>query len=265
VTQTAVPQTRTTVQPPRRQARLTWRQVVLPPLVLAVVVGLTLWWITTRDLDALERNALVPAQVWAAFLQQVKLTVISTALVLAIAVPLGVVLTRRGTRFAAPVVTAIAGIGQATPAIGLLVLLALWLGLGDVPAVVGMVVYAALPVLSNTMAGLRAVDPLLVEAGKGVGMSARQVLARIELPLAVPLILAGARTTLVLNVGTATLATFVDAGGLGQIIQAGILLQRPRVLLFGSILTVVLALLVDWIGSLAERLLRPRGVETEAS
>jgi osmoprotectant transport system permease protein len=93
-------------------------------------------------------------------------------------------------------------------------------------------------------------------------MSSSGVLARVELPLAVPLFLAGVRTALVLNVGTATLATFGGGGGLGVLITTGISTHRMPVLMLGSILTVVLALLLDWLASLAELLLRPRGLET---
>ncbi|CAM5235695.1 ABC transporter permease [Streptomyces hirsutus] len=132
-------------------------------------------------------------------------------------------------------------------------------------ALIGMIAYAVLPVLSNTIAGLQANDPTLLEAARGIGMSPPGVLARVELPLAVPRsILAGVRTALVLNVGTATLATFGGGGGLGVLITTGITSQRMPVLVLGSILTVALALLVDWLASLAELLLRPRGLEAGA-
>ncbi|MFF3251907.1 ABC transporter permease [Actinacidiphila glaucinigra] len=242
--------------------RLTWRRLLVTPVALALVLLATYLWITGITLDSIAENALVGDTVRVRLWQHVKLTAISTFWVLVIAVPLGVALTRRRLRPAAPVVTAIANIGQATPAIGMLALLVVWLGIGPGTALVGMVVYAVLPVLSNTMAGLRAIDPTLIEASRGIGMSAAGTLSRIELPLAVPLILAGVRTALVLNVGTATLATFVGGGGLGDIITTGIVTQRMPVLVLGSVLTVVLALLVDWLASLAEQLLRPHGLET---
>jgi len=157
-----------------------------------------------------------------------------------------------------------ANMGQATPAIGLLALLVIWLGTGEKAALIGIIIYAVLPVLSNTIAGLKANDPTLLEAARGIGMSPLGVLAKVELPLAVPLILAGVRTALVLNVGTATLATFGGGGGLGVLITTGITTQRMPVLVLGSILTVSLALLVDWLASLAELLLRPRGLEAGA-
>jgi len=245
-------------KPPRR---ITWRKLVILPAVLAVVLVLTYIWINNVHLDSIAENSLAGDTVELRWWQHVKLTAISTFWVLIIAIPLGIALTRRGVSKAAPVVTAIANIGQATPAIGLLALLVIWLGIGPSTAITGMVIYAVLPVLSNTVAGLKAIEPSMVEAARGIGMSAMGTLTRVELPLAVPLILAGVRTALVLNVGTATLATFGGGGGLGDLITSGIQTQRMPVLVLGSVLTVVLALLVDWLASLAEVALTPRGLE----
>ncbi|WP_406164179.1 ABC transporter permease [Streptomyces canus] len=245
--------------PPTR--RVTWQKLTFLPAFLIAVLLATWLWFAQADLDPISENALSNGQVSKALWQQVELTVISTFFVLIIAIPLGIVLTRRTFRKASPVAMALANMGQATPAIGLLALLVIWLGTGMKAALIGMVAYAVLPVLSNTIAGLKANDPTLLEAARGIGMSPMGVLSRVELPLAVPLILAGVRTALVLNVGTATLATFGGGGGLGVLITTGITNQRMPVLMLGSILTVTLALLVDWLASLAELLLRPRGLE----
>ncbi|MFI7398947.1 ABC transporter permease [Streptomyces sp. NPDC049541] len=241
--------------------RITWQKLTFLPAVLVAVLLATWLWFRQADLDSISENALSGGQVSKALWQHVELTVISTFFVLIIAIPLGVLLTRRAFRRGTPVAMAIANMGQATPAIGLLALLVIWLGTGTKAALIGIIIYAVLPVLSNTIAGLKANDPTLLEAARGIGMSPLGVLARVELPLAVPLILAGVRTALVLNVGTATLATFGGGGGLGVLITTGITNQRMPVLVLGSILTVVLALLVDWLASLAELLLRPRGLE----
>ncbi|WP_329025703.1 MULTISPECIES: ABC transporter permease [unclassified Streptomyces] len=248
-------------QPSKPPRRITWRKLVVLPAALAVVLVLTYVWINNVHLDSIAENSLAGDTVEVRWWQHVRLTAISTFWVLIIAIPLGIALTRRGLSRAAPVVTAIANIGQATPAIGLLALLVIWLGIGPSTAITGMVIYAVLPVLSNTVAGLKAIEPSMVEAARGIGMSAMGTLTRVELPLAVPLILAGVRTALVLNVGTATLATFGGGGGLGDLITSGIQTQRMPVLVLGSVLTVVLALLVDWLASLAEVALTPRGLE----
>ncbi|WP_436845602.1 ABC transporter permease [Streptomyces canus] len=249
--------------PPTR--RVTWQKLTFLPAFLITVLLATWLWFEQADLDPISENALSNGQVSKALWQQVELTAISTFFVLIIAIPLGIVLTRRGFRKASPVATAFATMGQATPAIGLLALLVIWLGTGMKAALIGMVAYAVLPVLSNTIAGLKANDPTLLEAARGIGMSSMEVLSRVELPLAAPLVLAGVRTALVLDVGTATLATFGGGGGLGVLITTGITTQRMPVLMLGSILTVTLALLVDWLASLAELLLRPRGLEARGT
>jgi osmoprotectant transport system permease protein len=244
-----------------RASRLTWQKLTFLPAVLTVVLLTTWLWFRQAELDPLSENALSGGQVWKALRQQIELTVISTFFVLIIAIPLGILLTRKVFRKATPAAMTVANMGQATPAIGLLALLVIWLGIGQKAALIGIIAYAILPVLSNTIAGLKANDPSLLEAAEGIGMSPVGVLTRVELPLAVPLILAGVRTALVLNVGTATLATFGGGGGLGVLITTGITNQRMPVLVLGSVLTVSLALLVDWLASLAEVLLSPRGLE----
>ncbi|MDH6702158.1 ABC transporter permease [Streptomyces griseoviridis] len=249
--------------PARPGRRITWQRLTILPAFLIALLLATWLWFKQADLDAISKNALSHGQVSKALWQQIELVAISTFFVLIIAIPLGILLTRRTFQKATPVAMAFANMGQATPAIGLLALLVIWLGTGMRAALIGIIIYAVLPVLSNTIAGLRANDPTLLEAARGIGMSPLGVLRRVELPLAVPLILAGVRTALVLNVGTATLATFGGGGGLGVLITTGITNQRMPVLVLGSILTVSLALLVDWLASLAELLLRPRGLEVE--
>ncbi|WP_328669365.1 ABC transporter permease [Streptomyces sp. NBC_00328] len=245
--------------PPGR--RISWQKLTFLPAVLIALLLATWIWFQQADLDAISKNALSNGQVSKALWQHIQLTVISTFFVLIIAIPLGILLTRKAFRKLTPIAMTVANMGQATPAIGLLALLVIWLGTGEKSALIGITIYAILPVLSNTIAGLKANDPTLLEAARGIGMSPPGVLTRVELPLAVPLILAGVRTALVLNVGTATLATFGGGGGLGVLITTGITTQRMPVLVLGAILTVALALLVDWLASLAELLLRPRGLE----
>ena len=193
-------------------------------------------------------------------MEHLQLTVVAAAIVLVIAIPLGVLLTRRPFRRLSGPVMVVANIGQAAPAIGLIVLLAFIVGFGFTAAVIALVAYAVLPVLRNTMVGLQQVDQRLVEAGRGMGMSAAAVLFRVELPLAVPVMLAGIRTALVLLVGTATLATFINGGGLGILITTGVNLNLTKVLVVGSLLVALLAIVVDWLGRVVEHVARPKGL-----
>lgn len=236
--------------------------IVLFAIPVIVAVGFVIYalWRNTADLDSVEESALgwgtIGDQIW----EHVQLTFVSAFLVVVIAVPLGILLTRGRARRAAPVVVGLANAGQAAPSVGLIVLFAMWLQPGFKTAVFALTVYAILPVLRNTIVGLQGVDPTLVEAGRGVGMTAASVLLRIELPLALPVIMAGVRTALVLLVGTATLATFINGGGLGATLQAGIALLRYPVIVSGAVLVALLALLIEWLGRVLELATHPKGV-----
>ncbi|WP_370289633.1 ABC transporter permease [Nocardioides sp.] len=238
--------------------------LIAPPVLAALILGGYALWRGTADLDTTEQRQLRWSTVRAQFLEHLQLTVVASLLVVLVAVPLGVLLTRGRLRRLAPGVVAVANIGQAAPSLGLLVLLYIWLNdagwTGFGVAVLTLTLYGLLPVLRNTITGLRGVDPTLVEAGRGIGMSAFSVLVRIELPLAIPVIMTGLRTALVLVVGTAALATFIDGGGLGGIINSGISLFRFEVMVAGALLVAALALAVEWVGRVLEVLVRPRGL-----
>ena len=230
------------------------------PALVAVTLGVWVWWRLTADLDSIEQRQLAWRTVGSLTWRHIEISLVTTGLVLLTAIPLGVLLTRGRFRRLAPFVVGMGNIGQAAPAIGLVVLFAIWIGFGFWTAVLAFTLYGVLPVLRNTIVGLQGVDPTLVEAGRGVGMSAAAVLFRVELPLAVPVIMAGVRTALVLVVGVASFATFVDAGGLGALIQTGITLFRTSVLVSGGLLIALLALLVDWAGRVLETVARPKGL-----
>ncbi len=248
---------------PTRKRRIdseTLLMLVVPPIVVLVVFGGYALWRQTADLDSVEQSQLAWPVVWRLIWEHVQITVVAAVAVVLVAVPLGILLTRGRARRFAPMVVAVANGGQAAPSVGLIVLLALWIGFGFWTAILALTLYGVLPVLRNTITGLQGVDRTLVEAGRGVGMSAASVLLRIELPLAIPVIMAGVRTALVLIVGTAALATFINAGGLGALIDAGITNYRFSILISGAVLIALLALLVEWVGRLLELLTRPKGL-----
>jgi osmoprotectant transport system permease protein len=232
------------------------------PVVVLVIVAVTLIWVFASGLSATEKETLNAPTLLEALRDHVAMTVVVTAIVVLVAVPLGVMVTRPWARWAAPVLLAIANIGQAAPALGVLVLWFIVTGAvgGLWVAALPLAFYSLLPVLRNTMVGLQQVDPALVDAGRGIGMSASAVLWRVEFPLAIPLILAGLRTSLVLAVGTATFGMFVNAGGFGLLIDTGYKLNLTPVLITGSVLAVALALLVDWLGAVAEQYFGPKGL-----
>lgn len=182
------------------------------------------------------------------------LVAVSTFLAAAIGVPLGIVLTRK-PRFARPVL-AIAGIVQTIPSLalfGFLLPLPLIGGIGARTAIVALLVYAMLPVLRNTYAGILSVDPSISEAATGLGMTQRQRLWWVELPLALPVVLAGVRIATVVSIGLATIAAAIGAGGLGVLIYRGIAIVDNRQILAGAVPAALLALAADGLLGLLER------------
>lgn len=240
-------------------ARKVLRYLTMPALLVAICVGLYLW-VSSLELDSIEQRALNRDYIVQRMLQHLELSLITTVVVVVLAVTTGIILTRPAMRRVIPPVVALAGIGQAIPSIGLLVLFAILFGTGPRWAILALIIYAFLPVLRNTMVGLQQVDRSVIEAGRGMGMTKTAVLFRIELPLAIPVMLAGIRTALILAVGTATLATFINAGGMGDMIDEGLSLSRESVLITGALLTAVLALAIDYVAGVIEDILKPKGL-----
>jgi len=250
---------------PGRLGREGWIMLVVPPVLIALAVGGFLWWrATTTFTDPVEAQQLRWSELRLLTWEHIKLTFVSAAIVVVLSVPAGVMLTRRVFRPVTPIVIGIANFGQSAPAVGLIILLYLWLRdfgfSGFWVAVVTLSLYGILPVLRNTITGIQGVDPTLVEAGRGVGMTTVGTLVTIELRLAVPVIMSGIRTSLVLIAGTAALACFINAGGLGTILYTGISLFRFSLMIVGALLIALLALLIEWLGRVVEFAVRPKGV-----
>lgn len=240
--------------------RVPLRVMFTTPMVLLAATLALYAWVRTRHLDSVDTRILNSSQLFRALGQHLLLVGVSTVAVVLIAVPLGIFLSRPSARHVAPFVLAIVVGAQSIPSFGLLVIFAITLGLGAKYAIYALIISALLPVLSNTIAGLEQIDAELKEAASGIGLTRGQILRQIELPLAVPVILAGLRTAVVWNVGTATVAAFAGAGGLGSIIQVGLIQNRAVVTLVGGALTAVLALSLDHIARLAQDFLTPRGL-----
>ncbi len=237
--------------------------IVTPVIVALIVIGVVLW-ITAQDFGAPGRapegRALAFDNLLTEFSQHAFLVAVSTVVVVVLSIPLGVLLSRRSAGRAGDVVLAIGGFLQALPPFGVIILMAFSsLGFGSPSAIVALVIASFLPVLTNTVVGLRAVEPSFIEAARGIGMSAAMTLRRVELPLAVPVMVAGIRVALVLNVGTATLATYIGAGGLGTPILSMLKLGRNDAAFAVAALVTALALFVDWLAAVAERLVRGAG------
>lgn len=178
-----------------------------------------------------------------ALLEHIQLSFISLFFAALIAIPLGIYLTKQ--RRIAESIIAITAVLQTIPSLALLGLLIPLFGIGKVPAIIALVVYALLPILRNTYTGINEVDVALIEAAKAMGMNRRKRLIKVELPLALPVIMAGIRTAMVLIVGTATLAALIGAGGLGDIILLGIDRNNTALIILGAIPSALLAIFFD--------------------
>ena len=178
---------------------------------------------------------------------------IAITIAIVISLPLGVLITRK--KALRQPVLAIANILQTIPSLALFGLLIPLVGIGAVPAIIALTVYSFLPIIRNTYTGIMNVDPAVREAGRGMGMTDWQLLSRVELPLALGVILAGVRVAVVIAVGIATIAAAIGAGGLGVFIFRGIAVVNNQLILAGAVPAAVIALIADYgIGALERQL-----------
>ena len=207
-----------------------------------------------------DRSRAANASFWPTLLARtgvhLQLTGLALLASLFVAIPLGILVYR--SRGAANAVMYVAGVLQTIPSIALLAFMIPLLGIGALPAIVALFLYALLPILRNTTSALVSLDPVLKKVAVGMGLTPWQRLRHIELPLAAPTILAGIKTAAVINIGTATLAAFIGAGGLGEPIVTGLALNDTKLILQGAIPAAVLAVLTELVFEGIERAAFPR-------
>jgi len=202
----------------------------------------TLWGFMRQQSDKLAEQTL----------QHIGLTFISLFIAVLIGLPLGIFISRR-KQFSAGIL-GVAGVLQTIPSIALLGFMIPLLGIGPKPAITALLLYALLPIIRNTYTGITGVDAAIKEAAVAMGMNKWQVLFKVELPLAMPVIFAGIRTATVITVGVATLASYIAAGGLGEFIFGGISLNNTNMILAGAIPAALLAILFDFLLSRLQKL-----------
>ena len=234
------------------------RRIVLIVL-LGIFIGLTVWITQLDSLKYMQPKTYgdIARQTW----NHIKMVGIAELLAIAVGVPLGIFVTRPGLkRFATPIVGT-ANVGQTIPSLAVIAIMAPILGYGFNSAIIALFVYSLLPVLRNSYAGIKDIDPAIIESAKGMGMSRTQIAWRIELPLARPVIMAGIRTSTVICVGTATLAVLVGGEGLGKIILTGLYTQIPLLIVQGAAPTAALAVILDTFLGGFEAWMTPRGLK----
>lgn len=194
-----------------------------------------------------------------AFLEHIYLSFVAVAVGVAIALPTGILIARY-RKYAEPII-GVTAVFQTIPSLALFGFLVPILGIGSPTALIALIIYALLPILRNTYTGITGVDSSIIEAGRGMGMTRTQILRQIELPLALPFIMAGIRTATVLTVGIATLATFVGAGGLGDIIYRGLQSYNNSLVLAGALPVALLAIGFDLVLKWIEKRATPKGLK----
>ncbi len=192
--------------------------------------------------------------------QHLELVIISSLIVIPTGLLLGIMVTRASFRELLPLVTNLVNSGQTVPTIAIVAFMAPLIGFGFWPAIIALIAYGLLPVLRNTIAGLESVDASIIDSARGMGMTPAQILLRVEMPVASSIIMAGIRTSMVVNVGTATLGAFVGSGGLGTPIASGLAMSIDPFVLLGALPAALLAILVDYILGRVEFVLTPRGL-----
>jgi osmoprotectant transport system permease protein len=192
------------------------------------------------------------SQLLTALLQHLEISLIALFFSLIIAIPLGIYLTRK--QRIAEYIIGITGVLQTIPSLALLGLLIPIFGIGTVPAVIALIAYALLPLLRNTYTGIKEVEPSLLEAASAMGMNRRKRLLKVELPLAMPVIMAGIRTATIFIIGTATIASLIGAGGLGDIILLGISRNDYSLIILGAVPSALLAIIFDLLLRRLERI-----------
>ncbi|GAA0739420.1 glycine betaine ABC transporter substrate-binding protein [Clostridium oceanicum] len=195
--------------------------------------------------------------------QHIQLSIIAILIAVLIGVPLGIIIFKKKS-LSSPII-GLANIAQAVPSLALLGFLIPFLGIGSKPSIVMVVIYALLPILKNTYTALNNINPDIVEAAKGMGMTNNQILKIVQIPLALPIIMAGIRISAVTAVGLMTIAAFIGAGGLGYLVFTGVQTVDNNMILAGAIPACILALLMDFIIGKIENSVIPTGIKTNGS
>lgn len=199
------------------------------------------------------------AQIFSLTLEHIRLTAVAVGISILIGVPLGILIcyVKRLNR---PVL-GLANVVQAIPSMAMLGFAIPFLGIGTLPAVVCVILYSLLPIIKNTTTGIDSIDPQMVEAAQGIGLTRSQILTKVQIPLALPVIMAGVRISAVTAVGLMTIAAFIGAGGLGYLVFSGIRTVNNNQILAGAIPACLLALLVDFLLGLVEKLVTPSSLQ----
>lgn len=235
-----------------RTRRYNQYSILWPPLLLVVMGLILIVYVVSNPGGAMSARALTYSNILRYLQEHILLAISALFLAIMVGIPAGIMLTRPRLRKLGKVVEALVNIGQTVPSLAILALFFVYFGLGFKTAVFALWLYCILPILRNTYAGIASIQPEIVESARGMGMQPLRILYKIELPIALPVLMAGVRTSVVICVGTATLATFIGAGGLGDLIAIGISVRRDILVFTGAALSALLAILLDYLAGQVE-------------
>jgi len=237
------------------------RQIVFVVL-LALLVGLTIWITGIGKVGIY--STFTYSEILTFTKDHLQMVFIAVLIAIAVGVPFGILVTRPGFTKLSPLVVGGANVGQSIPSLAVIAIMAPLLGFGLQSAIVALFIYGLLPILRNSYAGMRSIDPAIIEAARGMGMTRWQIIRRIELPLARPVIMAGIRISTVITVGTAELAVLVGGKGLGTITLTGVFAREVLLILQGAAPTAILAISLGFILERTESWMTPRGLKIKA-
>ena len=227
-------------------AKTLFRWLFVPLLLLAAGVIISVYTVNNPT-DSLVARALTYENILRALREHLWLMLVSMIGAIVVGVLVGIMLSRPRLYYLGRGVENVVNVGQTIPSLAILALFFTIIGLGFRVAVFALFLYSILPILRNTFAGIINVPSSIIESARGMGMNPFRILTLIELPLAFPIIVAGIRTAIVINVGAATLATFIAAGGLGELIVIGLSLRRDMIVLTGASLAALTAIILDYL------------------
>jgi len=197
------------------------------------------------------------------FVEHFFLFLFSLIITTIIGVTLSIIVTDEGMEKIGKTILSITGAAQAVPSIAVIALVFIYVGIGKFPAIISLIVYSLVPVIFNATSGILSVPKGVIEAGKGMGLTKNQILWKLKIPIAVPVIMGGIRSAATIIIGTAVIASVIGGGGLGDLIFTGLKLNRLDALVVGAASSAVLAIIVDLILAYAEKIITPKGLKIE--
>lgn len=197
--------------------------------------------------------------------QHITIFLISIVPAIFVGVALSIMATREGKEKQGNRLLTITAAAQSVPSVAVVAIVFIFVGVGALPAVIALFMYSLVPVVFNATSGMLSISPEVVEAAKGIGFTNKQVLWKVKIPLAIPVIMAGVRSAATINVGTATVASFIGGGGLGDLIFMGIKLYRSDMIFSGSLLVGLLAIVIDALLRILEVKLVPGGLSDKVT